>query len=443
VLRIEDTDRDRSKKEYEQDIFEGLAWLGLTWDEGPIPGAPTYRGSSGPYRQSERGATYKKYLELLLEEKRAYFCYCTKEELEAERQTMLGQGLPPKYGGHCRELRSRPPGKKPEVIRFKTPESRVEFKDVIRGKVEFDASTFGDIVIAKDLESPLYNFAAVVDDYEMRITHVIRGEDHISNTPKQILLQKALNFPDVIYAHLPLILNPDRTKLSKRYNEMSLLEYRKEGYLPAALVNFLALLGWHSEGDQEIFTLKELIREFDIKRVQKAGAAFNLEKLDWLNKEYLKNLSTDEIVDTLIPFLEAKRLGPSREFLSKIVEVERSRMKNLNNFFEIAGFFFALPDYDPLLLVWQKEPASKTKVILKGILEIIDRIKSKTLSRTVLAEALADLAEKEGRGPVFWPLRVAVSGQRASPDPLEIIETLGYEETRRRIETAIKKIDRK
>lgn len=441
ILRIEDTDGERSEKKYEQEILEGLLWLGLSWDEGPILDSPKYIGEYGPYRQSERGLIYKNHLTKLIEEKRAYYCYCTKEELEAQRQAMLAQGLPPKYDGHCRNLEKAPAGKKPEVIRFKTPETKVEFKDIIRGKVSFDAGTFGDLVIAKDTENPLYNFAVVIDDSLMKISHVIRGEDHISNTPKQILLQRALGLEEVSYAHLPLILNPDRSKLSKRHVETSLLEYRNQGYLPKAVINFLALLGWHPEQDREILSIQELVKEFDLKRVQKSGAIFNTEKLEWLNKEYVKNLSTEEITDSLEPFLKAKSVSVPKHLLSKIVVLERARMKNLNNFLEIAGFFFQLPNYEASLLVWQKESSQKIKTILKESLEVIRNIKASEFNRRILAESLANMVDKEGRGPVFWPLRVAVSGLAASPDPLEIIEILGPEETEKRLLIAIDKIN--
>lgn len=429
ILRIEDTDVTRSEKKYEREILGGLNWLGLDWDEGP-------------YRQSERTEIYKKYLQKLLDEGRAYYCYCSKEELEAERQAMIAQGLPPKYGGHCRDLKEPPAGKKQEVIRFKTPEARVEFKDLIRGKVVFDAALFGDLTIAKNLESPLYNFAAVVDDEEMKISHIIRGEDHISNTPKQILLQRVLGFAEPIYAHIPLILNPDRSKLSKRYNETSLLEYRKRGYLPEAMINFLALLGWHPRDDREIFTLEELVQEFDLKRVQKAGAIFNQEKLDWLQKEYLKRLTADEIESLLEPALKEKKIAASKEFLNKVIEIERGRLKTLNEFLELAGFFFKLPNYETGLLIWQKEPASKIKTILENVLKVLKEIGNQTFNRETVSRALSGIISWEGRGMVLWPLRVALSGQAASPDALEIMEVLGREESERRIKIAIEKIDK-
>ena len=314
VLRIEDTDRERSKKAYEDELLEGLAWLGFDWDEGPMLGGGE-KGDFGPYRQSERTEIYKKYLEELLEKGEAYYCYCTKEDLEAQKQVMAAQGLPPKYSGHCRNLAAPPGGKRPEVIRFKIPETKVEFTDMVRGKVVFDAGLFGDQVIAKDVNSPLYNFAVVVDDALMQITHVIRGEEHLSNTPKQILMARSLGFAAPIFAHLPLILNPDRSKMSKRFADTALSEYRKKGYLPDAIINFIALMGWHPKDDREVMTREELVKLFDIERVQKAGAIFNQEKLDWLNREYLKMMSDDEIAEKLEPFLRmpgSRRTGKRR-----------------------------------------------------------------------------------------------------------------------------------
>ena len=463
ILRIEDTDRERSLPKYEDEIMDGLHWLGLDWDEGPLytdqrglhadkrglnadPSSlrkSAYVGDYGPYRQSERIKIYKKYLEKLLKEEKAYYCYCTKEELGAEKQAMLAQGLPPKYSGHCRNLEKPPVGREPQVIRFKTPEVRVEFKDIVRGKVSFDASLFGDLIIAKDLETPLYNFAATVDDAGMKISHVIRGEDHISNTPKQILLQKALGFDELEYAHLPLILNPDRSKLSSRFTETSLLDYRTQGYLPEAIVNFLVLLGWHPKNDKEVFMLDELVHEFELKRVQKAGAVFTQDKLDWLQKEHLKNLSTDEIVKRVMPLLVGKKIKASEEFVKKVVALEKTRLKTLNEFLDVAGFFFKLPDdYEPQLLVWQKEPLSKIKTVLEKIAEIMKALEKKEINREAITAALSGLVDGEGRGAVLWPLRAALSGQTASPDPFDIVEVLGVKESINRIEAAIAKIDK-
>ncbi len=427
ILRIEDTDKERSKKEYESQIIEGLNWLGLNWDEGPL-------------RQSERTEIYKKYLQKLLDEKKAYYCYCSKEELEAEKQAMAAQGLPPKYGGHCRNLETPPAGRKAQLIRFKMPESKVEFADLIHGKISFDAALFGDIAIAKDLETPLYNFAVVIDDFEMKISHVIRGEDHISNTPKQILIQKALGLPTPKYAHLPLILSSDRSKMSKRLTETSFLEYREKGYLPEAMINFMALLGWHPQGNEEIFTVEKLIREFDLGRVQKTGAVFNAEKLDWLNARYVKNLDAETILSRLKPRFGEKGFAGSDDFVKKIINLEKERMKTLNDFFAASEFFFRLPDYRPDLLIWQKNSASRTKSILEETLSALGDVALEDFDKVKLPFILEDLTNKEGKGNVLWPLRAALSGAKASPDPFSIMEILGKEKTLERIKIAVGKL---
>lgn len=353
ILRIENTDQERSKPEYEKDIMETLSWLGIEWDEGPILSLQNqkskiksqternetrrsknkvlfssqselqqemkqslndhqkYIGDYGPYRQSERREIYTKYLKTLLAEDRAYYCFCSEEEIEAQRQYQLSIGQPPHYSGKCSRLTKEETDKlfkegKPAVIRFRTPVKKVQFNDLIKGEIEFDTTLLGDFVIAKNLSSPLYNFACVVDDFEMKISHVIRGEEHISNTPKQILLQEALNLPSPKYAHLPMILAPDRSKLSKRYGAVGISEFKKEGYLPEALVNFVAFLGWNPGGDREIYSMNSLIKEFSLSRIQKGGAVFNIKKLDFLNGFYIRQKSIDKLVELCLPyFLES------------------------------------------------------------------------------------------------------------------------------------------
>ena len=421
ILRVEDTDLERSDPKYEKDIIESLQWLGLDWDEGP-------------YRQSERLDIYEKYIKKLLQENKAYYCFCAKEELEEEKEAMLSQGLPPKYSGKCRHNKN-PDLSRPSVIRFRMPETEVIFHDLIRGKVKFNTGLIGDIVVAKELRAPLYNLAVVIDDFEMKISHVIRGEDHISNTPKQIMLQNALGFEEPVYAHLPLILSPDRSKLSKRYLETSIDDYRREGYLPEALINFLALMGWHPEEDREVLSMEELVNEFNLKRIQKGGAVFNLEKLDWLNGQYIMKLTPEELARRLENFIPRKWLE-DRGFLVKIVEIEKERIKKLTDFPKLVGFFFELPDYPAKLLIWDK--TSKEDIL--GNLQSIF-----SLARD-FAEAenkIMVLAENQGRGETLWPFRVALSGQIASPGPFEIMKVLGKEETLTRLEIAISKLKSK
>ncbi|HEY4525978.1 MAG TPA: glutamate--tRNA ligase [Candidatus Paceibacterota bacterium] len=449
ILRIEDTDEARSDKQYEREIVEMLNWLGLDWDEGPdwqmIGGVwqTKDRGNYGPYRQTERGRIYRKYLEKLITEGKAYYCYCTKEELEAEKQAMQEAGLVPKYSKRCRDLNSPPAGKEPQVIRFKTPEVKIEFKDIIRGRVEFDASLFGDMVIARNLESPLYNFGVVVDDHEMQITHVIRGEEHLSNTPRQLLLQRAMGLNEPTYGHLPLILAPNRSKLSKRFSETSIVGYREMGYLPQAIINYLVLLGWHPSSDnREIFSLAELIQEFDLKRVQKAGAIFSQEKLDWVNSQYLKRLSEEELIEKLTPLLESKRGAVDRKILLKLVALEKDRIKTLSDFVKLTELFFELPEYDGKLLMWRKSSPEEAKDVLRQAMELIQGADEDNFeTKESVAKIIAPLLERHEKGAVFWPIRVALSGSEASPDPLDIAAIIGKHETARRLKTAIDKMD--
>ncbi len=430
ILRIEDTDRERSRKKYEDGILEALRWLELDWDEF--------------YRQSERTDLYTGYLLRLLKEGIAYHCFCSPEELEAERNEQFASGLPPKYSGKCRsiplaearEMAAR--GK--SVVRFRMPEKKIAFHDLIRGRVVVDTSLIGDIVIAKSESEPLYNFAAAVDDYELRITHVIRGEDHISNTPKQIALAEAMGFASPReFIHLPLILGADRKKLSKRHLAKSVLEYREEGYLPQAMRNFLVLLGWHPKEDREVLSFSEMVSEFSFDRVQKSGAVLNPDKLDWFNTHYLKELGEEELVQFVRPHLpEAWFSDASR--IRKVLGIERERMRRLTELKDDISFFFELPDYDSTLLLWKgmsKERAAKN---LRAEAAVIQNISDDSFSAKVFEREIAALAEREGRGEMFWPLRVALTGREHSPGPFECAEALGKGESLRRIEAAVKKL---
>jgi len=406
ILRIEDTDLERSAPEFEKDILESLQWLDLNWDEKL-------------YRQSERLDIYEKHIKQLLEKDSAYWCQCTKEELEIERQYFLSQGLPPKYSGKCREKNL----KMGAVIRFRMPDRHISFTDIIRGKIEFDAGLFGDIVVAKNLRTPLYNLAAVIDDAEMKISHVIRGEDHIANTPKQILLQETLGFHRPHYGHLPLILDPGRAKLSKRYAATAIKEYQEQGYLPDALVNFMALLGWHPANEREILSRQELIKEFDLVHVQKAGAIFNPEKLNWLNSQYLKRSGDEQLLKLLH--------WPRSEKNKKIVALFKERARTLKHFSQLAGFLKNLPDYETDLLLWKEQKRGDAYQALEKTAALIKKGEEKEI---------AALAEKEGRGEIFWLLRVALSGLKDSPPPLEILEVLGKKEALARIKIAMEKL---
>lgn len=445
ILRIEDTDKERSKPEYERDIIEGLRWLGLNWGRTMTDDSDNGENNDNEeraedfYRQSERTEIYKKYLEKLLEEKKAYWCFCSREELEEEKQAMMAQGMAPKYSGKCRQISNedsdtrRAQGEQ-AVIRFKMPETIVEFDDMIRGKVKFDLKLSGDTVIAKDLEAPLYNFTVVVDDYEMEITHVIRGEDHLANTPKQIALQSALGFSEVIYAHLPLILSSDRSKMSKRVGDSALLDYRKKGYLPEAIFNFLTLLGWHPEDEKEVLDIEETVQKFNIRRVQKAGAVLNQEKLDWFNAYYIRTIPAEKLIEYMKDFVPIEWLREKEIFL-KALEVEKERMRRLSDFKEMAHFFFEISDYPKELLRWGTLDDEKILGNLKLSLDIFDNYDVLEAETRIM-----EIANKIGRGEILWPLRVAFSGLKASPGPFEIARVIGGPEAIKRLKTAIGKI---
>ena len=305
VLRIEDTDRDRSKPEYEENIKAALKWLGIMWDEGV-----DVEGPYGPYRQMDRLAIYKKYTDQLLAEGKAYYCYCTPEELEAEREALTAKGMMPRYMGKCRNLTPEQKaeyeaqGRKP-TIRFRVPEGvDLTFNDMVRGEVHFDSDGIGDFVIVKADGIPTYNYAVVIDDSLMHITHVIRAEEHLSNTPRQLLVYDALGFERPVFGHISLILGKDKKKMSKRHGATSVDQYRQLGYLPHALVNFLALLGWAPTDEQEIFSEEELIKAFNMDHVAKNPAVFDIEKLNWINFQYMKQLTPDQLLELTLPFIE-------------------------------------------------------------------------------------------------------------------------------------------
>ncbi len=436
ILRIEDTDLERSDKKFEGDIISGLQWLGISWD-----GAIT--------RQSERIDVYEKYIRKLLDDGKAFHCPHTEEELEKERKSQLWDKESPRHVCDARDIPARAGSK--GLIRFKNDSSEdIKFKDEIRGELRFDPQLLGDFSLAKDLRIPLYNFAVVVDDQEMEITHVIRGEDHISNTPKQILLEDALGFSRPVFAHLPLLLGPDRSKLSKRHGEISINEYRNRGYLPDAMFNFLTLLGWHlSEAgemgtEQEIFSKEELIKIFELERVQKSGAIFDITKLDWMNGEYIRRKSPGELSELVKPFLQEAdlslgSLASKSEKLEQIIALEQPRLKKLSELPEKIDYFFNEPKYDPELLNWKKMSKEEIKNSLKLSMELLNMVGTNDFTKENLEKILMKKAEETGdRGALLWPLRVALSGKKASPGPFEIMPVLGKDTSITRLEKALK-----
>ncbi len=454
ILRIEDTDKERSRKDYEQNILESFKWLGLDWDEGPEK-----QGLYGPYRQSERTALYKKYIEQLLDQDKAYRCFCTKEELEAQSREMESRGEAPRYRGTCshlpqKQIETNIAGGKPFIIRLRMPNKKLTFEDMIRGKISFDMALTGDIAIAKGEEDPLWIFVVTIDDYEMKISHVIRAEEHLSNTPKQIVLQELLGFPIPFYAHLPMILAPDRAKLSKRHGATSIQEYKDAGYLPEAIINFIALLGWHPSGDKELFTLDELAKEFSIARVQKAGAVFNVKRLDWLNNHYLRKKTPSELAALALPFYEkTETLRRAADetyansdgsdsfdaaYVEKALALATERAQKLADFPELTGFFFLVPPYEAKLLQWRAMQPEHVREQLSRIMRTLESIDNQSFTQDILAERVSGLYGAD-RGEILWPLRVALSGKQFSPGPFEIAEILGKDRVLKRIKQAIQK----
>ena len=463
VLRIEDTDLERSQQKWTEEIISELKWLGVNWDEGP-----DIDGGHGPYKQSQRIDIYKKYLEKLLSEDKAYYCFCTEQDLENKRQEQMSRGVAPKYDGTCAHLskddiNNNFAEKKACVIRFRVNSKKVKFDDLVRGEVEFDTGLLGDIVIAKNLETPLYHFAVVVDDYQMKISHVIRGEEHLSNTPRQILLQEALGFDKLEYAHLPLMLNPDRSKLSKRQGDVALSDYHKQGYLPEALVNFMVLLGWNPGTEKEVFSISQLAKEFSIEKVQKAGAVFNIQRLDFLNGLYIREKSIEKLTELCLPFLidsgliikvgESYERADTREMISiknleKIIEVSKTRLKKLSEISELSEFF--LKDklvYSKNMFAWQKMTDGDIKDSLWASEKSLSEIKKwdlKNIEESLLNAVKKFNAEKgypeQNKGYLLWPLRVALSAKEASASPFEIADILGKEKTIKRIKEAIENI---
>ncbi len=425
VLRIEDTDRERSKEEYTEAILEDMRWLGLEWDEGP-------------FYQSQRFDLYREHAERLLKEGLAYRCYCTPEELEKRREEALKEGRPPKYDGRCRTLTSPPEGS-PFALRFRVPEGSTTLKDVIRGTITFEHEEIEDFVILRSDGTPTYNLCVVVDDALMKITHIIRGDDHINNTPKQILLYKALGYSVPEFAHLPMLLGPDRTRLSKRHGATAVGAYRKMGYLPHALVNYLARLGW-SYGDQEIFSKEELIEKFSLEGVGRSPGVFNPEKLLWLNHHYIKTSAPEELIE---PFLaQLKTLGVDATAdprLTLIIKSLQERAKTLKEMAESSLFYFTeTVEFD--------EKAEK-KFLTPDRAELLELIKEglKELE-PFTADSIQALFEQilTERGlrlkDVAQPVRVSLTGRTVSPGIFETIEAMGKELTLKRLEDAIRRI---
>ena len=446
ILRIEDTDVERSTEDSTESILSDLRWLKLEWDEGPDIG-----GSAGPYKQSLRMKIYEKYLEILRQKGLVYPCYCTNEELQTRRERQLAQGRPPRYDNRCRDLAAgtRNPhgsqGTKP-TWRFIVPEEKLRVQDLIRGNVEFDTATLGDFVIVKSDGGPTFHFAVCIDDALMGITHVIRGEDHLSNTPRHLLLFRALDFNPPFFAHLSMILGPDGARLSKRHGASSIMELRNLGYLPEAVDNYLALLGWSPRDKKEIVDADTMANQFDLKDVNKSAAIFDVEKLGWVNSQYLRKAPEGRITDMALPFLrDAGLIGgdlseQDHAYVRKVMRILVPYVKNLSELPGHARIFFA-QDEDG----WSQEVAQilqqpNVREMLEGFARDLSELgewQPKGVKAFLMQEA-----KKLGVGPkeFYMPVRAAITGHSHGPELMDVLPILGKEQCLARIHKTISRL---
>jgi glutamyl-tRNA synthetase len=449
VLRIEDTDTARSTVEFERDLIDNLHWLGITWDEGPQAADGEDIGPFAPYRQSLRMELYAREADRLLGSAAAYRCWCTPEELDAVRREQEARKEPPRYNRRCLNLTDaeradlEASGRK-AVIRFKVEPEIIRFDDMVRGEVEFDNSLLGDFVIVRNDGMPLYHFVVVVDDQAMEISHVIRGEDHLSNTPKHIALMRALGYREPRFGHIPLILNPDRSKMSKRKSQTAMSAYREQGYLPEAMVNFLAFLGWSPGTEEEIFTLDELAARFEIDKVHKGGAVFDRDRLDHLNGVYIRALTDEQLALRLRDFVPPAVADAD---LVRMVPLIKERLVKLGDVAELVGFAWETDEvvagwYEPSALYPRKGGPQEARTALDAARATLADVDDADFSADVLEQRCRAAAEAAGMkaGDFFSPIRVAVTGRSVSPPLFASLELLGRERSLARIDDALGKL---
>jgi len=446
VLRIEDTDRERSTDESIEAIYEALRWLKMSWDEGPEVGGPF-----GPYRQSERLPRYAEAAERLLGEGNAYRCFCDPEDLKRRRDEAMRRGEPPKYDRTCLRLpaaesAARAAKGEPHAIRFRIPDGETTWQDGVRGDVTFQNAVLDDLVILRSDRHPTYNFAAVVDDHAMEISHVLRGDDHISNTPRQIQIYRALGLEPPLFAHIPMILGPDGTRLSKRHGATSVTSFRDDGFLPEAMVNFLALLGWAYDGEREIFTMEELAQYFSLERVSKNPAILNYEKLEWMNGEYFRALPLGRRTDLVIEHLRATKALPEsaladRTFLMRAVEAAGDRIKRPQHFMDYSAYLF-VDRVEPEAGPWQDlqgKPGVAAR--LRALARALESVAP--FEHDALEQATRGVAKEEGvkAGEVIMPARIALTGKKVTPGIFDVMLLLGRERTVRRLLDAADRLE--
>ena len=446
ILRIEDTDLERSSLESEESIKDALRWLGIVWDEGTDVGGPY-----APYRQTERTGVYKEYTQKLIDSGQAYYCYCSDEELEAERQAALSKGQAPKYSGKCRRLDAarrelyEKDGRKPAVRFLVPPDQAVRVDDLVRGEVVFASSGIGDFIIVKSDGLPTYNYAVAIDDALMSVTHVIRGEEHLSNTPRQMLVYRSLGFPPPKFGHISLILGKDRSKMSKRHGAASVETYRRQGYLRDGLLNFLALLGWAPTDEQEIFTPAELVEKFSLAHCAKSPAVFDIDKLNWINAQHIRKLSDEEFYALVLPHLLASGLLPAedareKDWLLKVAATARDHVSCAAEVPEHVRVYFE-DEFD-----FENEEAKAA--VMEGSAEgVLTAFKSRATDAGDLKAAsvqaiLKDLAKETGLPgkKVYMPVRVALTGKTHGPELAQIIPLLGTQALIKRIDRVLLKI---
>jgi glutamyl-tRNA synthetase len=454
VLRIEDTDQARLVQGALENIVQTLHDFKLEPDEGPYwDEAIKERGENGPYQQSKRLDLYHKHAQELVDKKSAYYCFCASERLEELRKSREAQKLPPKYDKHCLNLSVGEVQKKlgaheKYVIRLNVPaDQTIRFNDSVHGEIAISTNNVDDQVLLKSDGYPTYHLAVVIDDHYMGITHVIRGDEWISSTPKHILLYSAFGWESPQHVHLPLLLSKSRKKLSKREGDVAVKDFLAQGYLPEALLNFVALLGWNPKTEQEVFTLDELIEQFDLSKLNKAGAVFDLEKLDWINGLYIRKMSPLKLAELVKPYLtQAGFKVENEEFLVGIVKLEQERLRKLSEIGERLGYFFKQPEYEPSLLVWKKSDVPKTLDSLEQVLKVLATFfeNEEKTDKAELEKFIKDYIalNKLNTGDLLWPLRVALTGLEASPGPFEIVEAFsliksGKKEVLTRIQRAI------
>ncbi len=437
VIRIEDTDRERLVEGATEALLEAFKRVGIDYDEGPDVG-----GDYGPYVQSERLDIYRPYVDQLIEQGDAYPCFCTKERLGEMREQQRATKQTPKYDRQCLslskgEVTKRLADGEAHVIRMKVPDGETTFDDAVRGTVKVDNSDVDDQVLLKSDGFPTYHMAVVVDDELMDITHILRGEEWLSSTPKHVMLMKMLGFSQPTFAHVPLLLNPDKTKLSKRQGDVAVEDYLDKGYLPAALINFVGTLGFNPTGNREIYSLNELVEMFDLSKVKKSGAVMNIEKLDWMNQQYMKELGLDEIAEVAEPFVKA---DASDALVKRALFVERERVHRLTEFAGAIKPYLKHKKPKAEELVWKKADATDAKKQLEGVREEIGNMPDDIFDEISYIEDRVKAYIADGglqNGNVLWPLRVALSGEKKSASPFEFLWVLGREESLKRIDKAL------